>query len=36
MTISYACGCMCLCVNFEGEIILRGEECKTQVNLNFF
>ena len=25
-----------MCVNSEDEIILRGEECKTRVNLNFF
>ena len=24
-----------LCMNFEDEILFRGEECKTQVNLNF-
>ena len=33
--------CICMrsyvfvCVNFEDEILLRGEECKTRVNLNF-
>ena len=27
---------MFVCVNFKDEILLRGEECKTQVNLNFF
>ena len=26
---------MCMCVNFGDEILLRGEECKTRVNLNF-
>ena len=25
-----------MCVNFRDEIILRGEECKTRVNLNFY
>ena len=25
-----------VCVNFRDEILLKGEECKTQVNLNFF
>ena len=25
-----------VCVNFEDEFLLRGEECKTRVNLNFF
>ena len=25
-----------VCMNFRAEIILRGEECKTQVKLNFF
>ena len=25
-----------VCVNFEDRIILRREECKTRVNLNFF
>ena len=24
-----------VCVNFRDEILLRGEECKTWVNLNF-
>ena len=24
-----------MCVDFEDEIFLRGEECKTRVNLNF-
>ena len=27
---------MRLCVNFGDEILLREEECKTRVNLNFF
>ena len=27
---------MYVCVNFENEIILRGEKCKTQVDLNIF
>ena len=25
-----------MCVNFGAKILLRGEECKTRVNLNFF
>ena len=25
-----------VCVNFGDEILIRGKECKTQVNLNFF
>ena len=25
-----------VCVNFRDEILLRGEECKTRENLNFF
>ena len=25
-----------VCVNFEDEMLLRGEECKTRANLNFF
>ena len=24
-----------VCVNFEDEILLRGEECKTKENLNY-
>ena len=35
MTDAYACQWMCMCVNFGDEILLRGEECKTRVNLNF-
>ena len=27
---------MYVCVNFGDEILLRGEECKTRKNLNFF
>ena len=30
MTVPYACDCVWLCVNFGDEILLRGEECKTQ------
>ena len=26
---------MYVCVNFGDKILLKGEECKTQVNLNF-
>ena len=36
MTVPYACDCVCLCVNFGDEILLRGEECKTQEKFNFF
>ena len=37
MTIAYACDLyVYVCVNFEDEILLRGEECKTLVNLKFF
>ena len=36
MTIAYACDLnVYVCVNFGDEILLRGEECKTRVNLNF-
>ena len=37
MTIAYACDLnVYVCMNFKDEILLRGEEYKTQVNLNFF
>ena len=37
MTIAYACELnVYVCSNFGDEILLRGEECKTWVNLNFF
>ena len=29
------CLCVLACVNFGDEILLRGEECKTQEKLNF-
>ena len=36
MTVAYACDLnVYVCVNFGDKIILRGEECKTEVNLNF-
>ena len=36
MTVAYACDLnVYMCVNFGDEILLRGEECKTRVNLNF-
>ena len=36
MTVAYACDLnVYVCVNFGDEIRLRGEECKTRVNLNF-
>ena len=37
MTVAYASDLnVYVCVNFEDKILLRGEECKTRVNLNFF
>ena len=36
MTIAYACDSMCMCVEFQDEIFLRGEECKTREKLNLF
>ena len=37
MTVAYACDLECVCVlDFKDEILLRGEECKTRVNLNLF
>ena len=37
MTASYASKLnVYVCVNFGDEILLRGEECKTLVNLKFF
>ena len=35
MTSLYACDSMCMCVEFWDEILLRGEECKTQKKSNF-
>ena len=35
MTIAYACDSMCMCVEFQDEILLRGEECKTREQFNF-
>ena len=35
MKIAYACDEMCMCVEFRDEILLRGEECKTQEKYNF-
>ena len=36
MIVAYACDLnVYVCVNFGDEILLRGEECKTGVNLNF-
>ena len=29
------CFCMLVCVNFGDEILLRGEECKTEEKFNF-
>ena len=35
MTVAYACDLnVYVCVNFGEESLLRGEECKTRVNLN--
>ena len=37
MTVAYACDLnVYVCVNFGDEILLRVEECKNWVNLNFF
>ena len=37
MIVAYACDLnVYVCVNFGDEILLKGEECKTRVNLNFF
>ena len=34
MTVAYACDLnVYVCVNFEDEILLKGEECKIRVNL---
>ena len=36
MNVAYACDLnVYVCLNFEDEIMLRREECKTRVNLNF-
>ena len=36
MIVVYACDLnVYVCVNFGDEIMLREEECKTRVNLNF-
>ena len=36
MNVAYACDLnVYVFLNFEDEIMLRGEECKTRVNLNF-
>ena len=36
MTVAYTCDLnVYVCVNFRDEILLRGEECKTRVNLKF-
>ena len=36
MTVAYACDLnVYVCVNFKDEILLRCEECKIRVNLNF-
>ena len=29
------CLCVLVCVNFEDEILLKGEECKTRENYKF-
>ena len=37
MTVAYVYDLnVYVCVNFGDEILLRGEECKTRVNLIFF
>ena len=33
--IAYACELMWMCVEFQDEILLRGEECKTRENSIF-
>ena len=33
--VSYSCGWMRMCVEFQDEILLRGRECKTRENFNF-
>ena len=36
MTVADACDCIYICAcEFHDEILLREEECKTRVNLNF-
>ena len=36
MDVAYACELnVYVCVNFRDEILLRGEECKTRINLYF-
>ena len=36
MTVTYACDMnVYVCVNFGDKILLRVEECKTRINLNF-
>ena len=37
MTVAYACDLnVYMCVNFGNKIMLKGEECKTRVNLKIF
>ena len=33
--VTYACGFLCMCVEFRDEIHLRGKECETLKNPNF-
>ena len=35
MTIAYDCDLMCMYFEFRDEILLKGEECKTQEKFNF-
>ena len=35
MTDACACDCVYMCVNFEEEILLRGKNVKTWINLKF-
>ena len=35
MKIENACGLMCMCVEFQDEILIRGEECETREKFNF-
>ena len=34
--VDVLCLCVLVCMNFRDEILLRGEECKTHKNFNFF
>ena len=34
--VTYACGLMCICVEFWDEILLKGGECETPEKSRFF